>query len=371
MNSNIGITAYQSISATTDFFDNSTNIQKLKLNDKSVWAGKLNTKTEIKLKNFLAKNEYYQKLDRSVQLALFLADNLNINSKLKTGVNIGSSRGATEILEKDFEYFLANKNTPVLTSPTSSLGNISSWVGQHLNIDGLAFSHSMTCSTALISLLNALAWIQSGMTKQMIFGGSEAPLTPFTIAQIKAMRIYSNEKDIPCLAGLPNKTRNTMVLGEGSALFVLEKNPKNSLAYIKGVGYASESIKHATEISKKGFHFQKSMKAALEMANLETVDIVISHTPGTIKGDNSELFAIEQVFNENIPFITNNKWKIGHTFGASGGLSLALALEMINKQEAALNPIFKGKNHPKKIETVMINSAGFGGNSVSIVLSKP
>ena len=71
-----------------------------------------------------------------------------------------------------------------------------------------------------------------------------------------------------------------------------------------------------------------------------------------------------------MPALTSNKWKIGHTFGASGALSLELATLMIQHQKFIDIPYLKPQNAPKTIKNVMINAVGFGGNAVSILLSK-
>ena len=69
--------------------------------------------------------------------------------------------------------------------------------------------------------------------------------------------------------------------------------------------------------------------------------------------------------------ITTNKWKIGHTFGASGILSLELAIFMLLKQEFIAVPYINNTTKSvKKINKVMVNAVGFGGNAVSILLSK-
>ena len=94
------------------------------------------------------------------------------------------------------------------------------------------------------------------------------------------------------------------------------------------------------------------------------------HAPGTIKGDISEFTAIEKVFYSKIPALTTNKWKVGHTFGASGALSLEFAILMLQHQEFISVPFIENKNKPKAIQYIMVNAVGFGGNAVSILLEK-
>jgi 3-oxoacyl-[acyl-carrier-protein] synthase II len=162
-----------------------------------------------------------------------------------------------------------------------------------------------------------------------------------------------------------------MVLGEGAACFALEKNPENPIAWLAGLGYANESIETATSTSEVGL--KHSMQMALQEANVETVDVIVCHAPGTRVGDAAEVRAITQVFEKNIPFCTSNKWKIGHTLGASGALSMELALLLFITPEIIEIPYLAPNSHqkPALINTVMVNATGFGGNAVSIILKRP
>jgi 3-oxoacyl-(acyl-carrier-protein) synthase len=213
------------------------------------------------------------------------------------------------------------------------------------------------------------------MADKFLVGGSEAPLTDFTIAQMRALKIYSridqNNEAWPNLAFDFEKTQNTMILGEGAAVCCLEAGEKeNAIAYVTGVGYATEILEHNISISAEADCFQKSMKMALQETNLQEVDAIVMHAPGTIKGDLTELRAIEKVFGEDIPLLTTNKWKIGHTFGASGILSLELALLMM-KHDTFVGVPFAKNNKPKKsLKKILINAVGFGGNAVSILIEK-
>ena len=179
------------------------------------------------------------------------------------------------------------------------------------------------------------------------------------------------ETKYPCRAFDFSKEKNTMVLGEGAVAICLEKGiSKNSLALISGVGYATEKLKHNISISSDALCFQKSMRMALQDAKLESVDVIVMHAPGTIIGDLSEYKAIQSVFDAELPALTTNKWKIGHTLGASGVLSMELALLMLQYQQFIPVPFLEKNKDPKKINSVLINAVGFGGNAVSILLVK-
>ena len=324
----------------------------------------------------LRTTKKYKDLDPSVLMAIYVARKAFKKSAWRNeefGVNIGSSRGATSLFEKYFKEFLQNENGQVstLSSPTTTLGNISSWVGHDLQSQGPVISHSIACSTALHGLLNGIAWLNSGMSNRFLIGGSEASNTSFTLAQMKALKIYATEDtDFPCRSLDMNKISNTMVLGEAAVVFCLEKGLKSgALAIVEGVGYATEPLKHNISISTNADCFQKSMKMALHEHDSKEVDVIIMHAPGTIKGDQSEYNAIKSVFGTQIPALTSNKWIIGHTLGASGGMSMEMAILMMKHQEFIEVPFSHLSKRPDKIKKVLVNAVGFGGNAVSILLS--
>ena len=325
----------------------------------------------------------YKALDDSVLYAIYSARNAfkqaGWKSKDNFGVNIGSSRGATQLFETYHEDFLKRGKSKTLSSPTTTLGNISSWVAHDLQTQGPEISHSITCSTALHAMLNGIAWLNSEMSDKFLVGGSEASLTPFTIAQMQALKIYAkakchserSEESYPCRALDLNKNENTMVLGEGASMACLEIGKhKKALAIISGVGYATEILEHNTSLSTDAKCFQRSMAMALGNLKPNDIDIIVTHTPGTIKGDLAECNAIVKVFGNSHPALTTNKWKLGHTFGASGLLSVEMAIIMLRHQQFIPVP-FVNSELPKHINTIMVNAIGFGGNAVSIVLQKP
>ena len=349
-------------------------IKQTKLNDKPTFVAQIPDSLQAEIEQLKTENDRYKNLDPSVLFAIFTARKAVEKAGWKHqnfGVNFGSSRGATQLFEEHHQYFLEHKKAKPLASPTTTLGNISSWVAHDLQTKGPEISHSITCSTALHALLNGIAWLESGFVNYFLIGGSEAPLTPFTIAQMEALKIYATENDTYICKSLDlNKKKNTMVLGEGAASICLEKGKKsNALAIIEGIGFATEILNHNISISEEAICFQKSMKMALENIDYQDVDVVVMHAPGTIQGDLSEYKAIQNVFGEKLPMLTTNKWKIGHTFGASGLLSLELALLMLKNNQCIDTPFYKNIQQ-KNINKVLVNAVGFGGNAVSVLISK-
>nr|WP_315181699.1 beta-ketoacyl synthase N-terminal-like domain-containing protein [uncultured Flavobacterium sp.] len=345
------------------------------LDHKETTVAKLDSVSEEVVSGLQHSDIKYKSLDKSVLYAMAASrtaiQNAGWTSKDVFGINIGSSRGATDLFEKYHQDYLANGKAQTLASPTTTLGNISSWVAHDLQSSGPEISHSITCSTALHAVLNGVAWLRAGMADKFLVGGSEAPLTDFTIAQMRALKIYSNSnEEWPNRAFDLDKKQNTMILGEGAGVCCLEVGAtENALAYIEGIGYATELLEHSISISAEAVCFQKSMKMALQDTDVAAVDVIVMHAPGTIKGDLTEYRAIEKIFGESLPLLTTNKWKIGHTFGASGILSMELAILMMQHNRFIGVPFAKAQTQTKPIKKVLINAVGFGGNAVSVLLS--
>ncbi|WP_291964279.1 beta-ketoacyl synthase N-terminal-like domain-containing protein [Maribacter sp.] len=363
------------------------------INGSETWIAPLSVSAKELVDKLRKSDSKYKKLDNSVLFAM-VASRMAVaksgwENSSEFGINMGSSRGATKLFEEYHAEYLETGVSSTLSSPTTTLGNISSWVSHDLGASGPEISHSITCSTGLHSVLNGVAWLNSGMSNRFLVGASEAPLTNFTIAQMKALKIYAKapvsnsgsvvdistvverSRNYPCQALNMKKEYNTMILGEAASVACLETGiVKNALAVIEGVGFATEILKHNTSISANAVCFQKSMKMALGNMNSAEVDAIVMHAPGTIKGDSSEYNAIKEVFGDVMPQLTTNKWKIGHTFATSGMLNLELAILMLQNNKMVSVPFLEKKSKERNLRKIMVNAVGFGGNAVSILISK-
>jgi len=384
MQTNISITGMGSISPLGA---DRANIWRQYLSDKPLLVGqqvgeellpvgRLQEESYALIREIRQENARYRSVDPTVLYALYASrqalQETGWEQGKDFGVNIGSSRGATTLFEEYHQNFLEQGKCAPLASPTTSLGNIASWVMQDAKGQGVAISHSITCSTALHALLNGIAWLHADMAEGFLVGGSEAPLTPFTLSQMKALKIYGSLSDsYPCQPLLLEKLKNTMVLGEGSAVFAIEKGVRpNALAIVKGIGYATEVITHPVAISAQAEALRLSMQQALQGVAPAEVDVVIPHATGTIKGDEAEYHALREVFGQNLPRLTSNKWKIGHTFAASGALAIEMAVLMLQNQQFLPLPYLK-KEAEAPLRNILINATGFGGNAVSVLIGLP
>lgn len=353
--------------------------------DSPVPVAALAPETEEQVTALRQDNKTYKNLDRTVLLAIYAArqaiKKASWVNDTEIAINIGSSRGATGLLEQYLEDFRTNPaQLSAQASPTTTLGNISSWVAHDLQTDGPLISHSVTCSTALQAIGNGFAWLQSGMATRFLAGAAEAPLTPFTLAQMQAIGIYAKEPihDYWCCP-LNAERQNSFVLGEGAAMFALELLPENQLngdnILLEAIGFGMERITSKTGISRNGSHFQKAMRGAMEQlpVNDQTIDAIVLHAPGTAAGDAAEINAIKAVFGANIPLLTSNKFLIGHTLGASAALSLEYAIWILENQIFLKFPYPAMADWPrptKSMRRILLLAAGFGGNASALVIRK-
>ena len=340
------------------------------------WVGRISDEGEQELARIKAA---YPRLDRSVLLAIYAAEQAVQQTSWSDtddyGIQLGSSRGATDLWENSYEQFREEGRVKVTTSPLTTLGNISSWVGQHLGQQGWRAAHSVTCSTAAHAIVQAVAWLRSGMAERFLAGGAEAPLTSFTLAQMRALRIYTKATKEQQWPSLPyrQQARNAMVLGEGAVAFCLERAPaKTPLGWLKGVGFAQEAISSPTSVDATGKGIAAAMQRAMQEADIDQVDLIVTHSPGTSKGDAAELAAIQRLFPDRRPALTNTKWLQGHCLGTSAGLSLELALLALRDSSLARLPYdWEGSSAmPSTMDHVLVNSLGFGGNCVSLLIGR-
>ena len=370
---------YDSVSVHESYRNTNTAIQKIQFGDRNCWGAPLSGEAEIKLQEFIRQFPSHRHTDRTVHMAMYATQEAFQKSgwtKESIGaINIGSSRGATQLWEEHHTYYLQHHQSKLKTSPYTTLGNISSYVANMLQHEGMIIDHSVTCSSGMMAMMNGIAWLQSGMCNRFIAGAAEAPLSAFTVAQMEALGIYSSdEHTYPCRPfDFETNKKNSMVLGEGSVAVCMEMVNEDELqpgdVYIHSWGVAKENVDSPTGISSDGIALQKSMQQALSKGC--NPDLIIAHAPGTMHGDQSEWNAIHTVFHQAPPTITSTKWKTGHTLGTSGLMSVELGILAMQHSLSIDLPYLQNKeSRTDNIQSFMVNAIGFGGNATSIIIAK-
>ncbi len=302
------------------------------------------------------------------------------------GVIMGSSRGSVTTYEEALLKYLQCKMLPTHTSPVTTIGSFATAVAETLGLYGDTVDCSMTCSSGLIAVRNAIIGIAGGYYERVLCGGAESALTPFTAAQMQPLGIVDigREDWPPCQPCNAEGRHNRMSLGEGAAVVALEGvaalTPDD--VCILGSGVAREAAPSYTGVSVDGEAILLATNKAIADAGTRygvaknDISFVLPHAPGTRKGDASEARALNNVFEGVIPPLFSTKWLTGHTFGAAGVLSLELALHLLGGGRVLTAPyrsyLSSGDRlDPSSPKVGLIIGAGFGGTATVLVVGMP
>lgn len=279
--------------------------------------------------------------------------------------------------------FLVHQNaTEVERILTHDGGTTTLQVAQHFGIGGQVNTISTACSSGVNAIAMGARMLRQGMLKQVIVGGTDG-LCKLTANGFNSLMILDKEWSRPFSAD-----RAGLNLGEGAAYLVLEnrvdaeKRGAKILALVSGWANTNDAY-HQTASSPDGDGAFHSMKLALKKANLTPADIsyINAHGTGTPNNDQSESVSIQRLFGVSKPPISSTKAYTGHTLAAAGAIEGVFSVLAIQHQIVLPNlnystpmpdndwtPVLE-PNH-QKIEHVLSNSFGFGGNNSSVVFSK-
>ncbi|MFT4525035.1 MAG: 3-oxoacyl-(acyl-carrier-protein) synthase [Granulosicoccus sp.] len=299
------------------------------------------------------------------------------------GLISGTTVGGMDRSENFFsDRIQKNDNSKINALLTHSCGDTTTRVAHVLGINGKLETVCTACSSSANSIMLGKRMIESGKYKKVLVGGVD-PLTAFTANGFNSLMILDPLHTRP-MSG----DRKGLNLGEGAAFLVLESEDSakqrgaNILGSITGCGNTNDAY-HATASSPDGDGAYLSMTKALSMAGIKAseVDYINAHGTGTPNNDESESKAVDRVFGSDVPSISSTKGFTGHTLGAAGAIEAVLSLLTIKHQKALPNHNYSEpmpetdwepvkKMQDQKIDHVMSNSFGFGGNNSTIIISK-
>ena len=308
--------------------------------------------------------------------------NNQLSSDLRTGLISGTSVGGMDKTEIFYRNKLNNEPADFKDLQYHDSGNTTEKIADVIGFSGYVNTISTACSSGSNAIMNGARMILADKLDRVIVGGVDA-LTQFTISGFSSLMIYNEELCKPF-----DENRQGLNLGEGAGFLLLEseESQKNTQNTILGVvdGWANTADAfHQTATSPMADGATLAMNGALEKANLtaNAIDYVNAHGTGTKNNDLTESVALKNVFGDNIPAFSSTKAYTGHTLAASGAIEAVFSiLALQNKviypnlrftdciSETALVPQ-KEFQTVNKIEHIMSNSFGFGGNCTSLVFS--
>ena len=319
------------------------------------------------------------------------SEKLNLD---RIGVTIGTGVGGIQTLEEQHSN-IENKGARRV-SPQFVPKMISNIAGGHLSIKwgfrGPNQTVTSACASATDAIGMAMRLIMSGDADVMVTGGTEASITPLTIAGFANMKALSQNNDNPEEASRPFElSRDGFVLGEGSGMIVIEKESHalnrgaNILAELAGYG-ATDDAFHITQPSIGGIGALKAMERAILDAklNLDEIDYINAHGTSTPFNDKNESAAIKTLFKEhsNNLKVSSTKSMTGHLLGAAGGIEAVAAVKTIMEQvipptinytdpdpDCTLDYV-PNISQEHNVNAILSNTFGFGGHNAVICIRK-
>ena len=314
-------------------------------------------------------------------------------NKNRFGVIIGSGIGGVESIEKAEQSLLNRGPSKVSPSfiPMTLINLAAGSVAIDLGAKGYVSSVVTACAAGTNAIGEAFHKIRDGYEDVMIAGGSEASITPLSVAGFASMKALHTGED-KNRASIPfDKDRSGFVMGEGAAVLVLEELQhaldRNATIYGEIVGYgATCDAYHITAPLSDGSGGGEAMKQALEDAALQPSDIdyINAHGTSTPLNDKTETMAVKYAFGDDAYHLAMSSTKsyTGHLLGASGALESVICVKALqegyipatihyqNKDEDCDLDIVANVGRKQDIHYAMNNSLGFGGHNASLIFKK-
>ena len=310
----------------------------------------------------------------------------------KVGVSVGSGIGSLQAMERETAKLMEkgpNKVNPLLVPLmicNMAAGNVSIQFG----LKGKNINVVTACATGTNSIGEAFRAVQYGEADVMVAGGTESSVTPIGIAGFAALTALTSSDD-PARCSIPfDKDRSGFVMGEGSAVVILEElehaKKRGAKIYAEVVGYGcSADAFHITSPAEDGSGAAKAMEFAMEDAGVTPKDVtyINAHGTSTHHNDLFETRAIKLAFGDEAKNLKINSTKsmIGHLLGAAGAIEFVTCVKEL--EEGYIHQTVGLQNPDEEcdldycmepvqgeFEYALSNSLGFGGHNASILVKK-
>lgn len=320
-------------------------------------------------------------------------DTAAIPDKQRIGVVMGSGIGGMQTFEDNCRAFF--EKGPDRVSPffvPMFISNMSAGlISIRYGFQGPNFATVSACASSAHAIGEAFRMIRDGQADAMISGGSEAAITGLTIAAFANMKAMSTRNESPSEASRPfDKDRDGFVLGDGSAVVVLEelghaeRRGANILGEVIGYGLSADAY-HMSAPSPGGEGAQRSMTICLADGNIDPtrVGYVNAHGTSTPLGDIAETNAVKQAFGNHAYELIfgSTKSMTGHLLGGAGALEFVVALlaattgnipptinQVTPDPECDLNPAPNRMVH-REVDVAISNAFGFGGHNATLAVT--
>jgi len=350
-----------------------------------------------------------RKYDRYAQYAIVAANQAIADANLdddptvnkdRIGVIVASGVGGIRSFELEAGEYAINEEKGPHHSPFFIIRLVPNMAPGHISIlhgfHGPNYGVVAACASSTNALIDSFNLIRLGKADAIVAGGAEAPISTSGIGGFNSMHALSVRNDDPQGASSPfSASRDGFVIGEGSAIFVLEelehakRRGAKIYAEIVGGGMSADAY-HMTASHPEGIGARLVMTNALEDAGItpEQIDYINVHGTSTPVGDVSEAKAIIDVFGKHAYElnISSTKSMTGHLLGAAGALETLFCVMAVRENKIPptinhadddcdenidyrLNFTFN-KAQEREVNYALSNTFGFGGQNSCIIVKK-
>ncbi len=350
---------------------------------------------------FIEKKEL-KKMGLFIQFALAAAAEAMASSGLKidntlaprVGVHIGSGIGGFDVIEREHTNLVqaGPRRVSPFFIPATIVNLAAGHVSIRYNAKGPNSAACTACASGAHSLGDAFRLIQHGYADAMITGGTEAAITPLSVAGFASMKALSTRNDDPAHASRPfDLNRDGFVIGEGSGILVLEelefarRRGAPVLAELVGYGMSGDAF-HITMPEETGDGAYRAMEQTLADAGVapRDVDYINAHGTSTSYNDKFETLAIKRLFGNHARkvAISSTKSMTGHLLGGAGGLEAGISVLALQHQTVPPTANYQTPdpdcdldytpNQPlqRAMRFVLSNSFGFGGTNAALLFKR-
>lgn len=317
--------------------------------------------------------------------------------KEKCGVLMGCCIGGMEACAEGFEKLATSTpdRMPPLTTPLMITNEAAANINMFLGLNGFSYTMGTACSSGTDAIGLSADLIRAGRCDLCITGGTDAPLTRFSVACYDALQALSyNFNDTPEKACRPfDRDRDGFIISEGSAVLILEElehaKKRGARIYAEVAGFGSScDAYHITSPINDGSMAALAVKGALEDADIppEKIDYFNVHGTSTAINDSAETQMLKTALGKHAynVSISSTKSMTGHMIGAAGAIEALFCVKAINDSFVPPtinldNQDYEGgcdlnytpnKGISKNIDYTASTSLGFGGHNGCLILKK-
>jgi len=299
----------------------------------------------------------------------------------RVGIVLGGSNTGTEEALEALRTWLSTGTRPENFSlGFLEEGSPSEFLRDFLGFRGPAYSVSTACSASAKAFVSAKNLLEKEICDAVIVGGADS-FCRLALEGFRSLQVLSKKKTNPMSAN-----RDGITLGEGAALFVMERMDDDSARgkiALLGAGESSDAY-HLTAPEPNGNGAKTAMRSALRDAKLSPsdIDFVCLHGTGTPQNDAMESHAVFEIFGEKTPCAATKAFT-GHALGAAGALVAALSWLAIARGNALIPHVFDGVRDASfppirlakigesgNVRNVACNLFAFGGSNATLILGK-